>query len=72
VAFKRWRAGDVRSILAAGAGSPTPRDRGEALVLDLPSLTPRSLSDYAMTAAQPDPSHAAVASAPDSSERGTW
>jgi hypothetical protein len=37
VAFKRWRAADVRSILAAGAGSPTPRDRGEALILDLPA-----------------------------------
>jgi transposase len=49
VVFKRWRAADVRSILAAGAGSPTPRDRGEALVLDLPSLTPRSLNDYAIT-----------------------
>jgi transposase len=49
VVFKRWRAADVRSILAAGAGSPTPRNRGEALVLDLPSLTPRSLNDYAIT-----------------------
>ena len=76
VVFKRWRAADVRSILAAGAGSPTPRDRGQALVLDLPSLTPRSLSDYAMTAGQPDPSDedldAAAAAAAEPSERGTW
>jgi transposase len=56
VVFKRWRASDVRSILAAGAGSPTPRDRGEALVLDLPSLTPRSLNDYAMTTTASEPS----------------
>ena len=56
VVFKRWRASDVRSILAAGAGSPTPRDAGQALILELPPLTPRSLNDYAMTAGQPDPS----------------
>ena len=28
VAFRRWRAGDVRSILAAGAGTAAPRGRG--------------------------------------------
>jgi transposase len=79
VVFKRWRAADVRSILAAGAGSPTPRDRGEALILDLPSLTPRSLNDYAMTDRQPDirdedlnAIDAAAASVPDPSERFTW
>jgi transposase len=77
VVFKRWRAADVRSILAAGAGSPTPRDRGEALILDLPSLTPRSLNDYAMTAGQPDVSDedldaAATAAALEPGERFTW
>lgn len=79
VVFKRWRAADVRSILAAGAGSPTPRDRGEALILDLPSLTPRPLNDYAITDGHPDPSHQdsdedldAAASAPDHSDRSTW
>jgi transposase len=77
VVFKRWRAADVRSILAAGAGSPTPRDRGEALILDLPSLTPRSLNDYAMTDGQPDVSDedldaAASPSVPEPSERFTW
>jgi transposase len=56
VVFKRWRAADIRSILAAGAGSPTPRDAGPALVLDLPVPTPRSLSDYALTNTQPEPS----------------
>ena len=39
VAFKRFRAADVRSILAAGAGTPHPRPAGDALILDLP--TPR-------------------------------
>jgi transposase len=77
VAFKRWRASDVRSILAAGAGSPTPRDRGQALILDLPALTPRSLNDYAMTDAQPDPSHddlatAVVVPSGDPSRKVTW
>ena len=36
VAFRRFRAADVRSILAAGAGTPQPRPAGDALVLDLP------------------------------------
>ena len=47
VAFSRWRAGDVRSILAAGAGTAQPRRAGDALVLDLPVVPTRSLSDYA-------------------------
>ena len=48
VAFSRWRAADVRSILAAGVGTPEPTAAGEALVLDLPSAPTRSLSDYAI------------------------
>ena len=36
MAFRRWRAEDVRSILAAGAGTPQPRLAGDALVIDLP------------------------------------
>jgi transposase len=75
VVFKRWRAADVRSILAAGAGSPTPRDRGQALILDLPSLTPRSLNDYAITDGHPDTSDEdldVVASVPDPNQRSTW
>ena len=47
VAFSRWKASDVRSILAAGAGVPTPRQAGDALVVDLPTSTGRSLTDYA-------------------------
>lgn len=49
VAFRRWRAADVRSILAAGAASPQPRGAGQALVVDLPTVTGRSLADYAIT-----------------------
>jgi transposase len=50
VAFSRWRAGDVRSILAAGAGTAQPRRAGDALVLELPVVPTRSLADYAVTA----------------------
>ena len=34
VAFRRWRADDVRSILAAAGAAPDPRPAGQALVLD--------------------------------------
>jgi transposase len=46
VAFRRWRAADVRSILAAGAGAPQPRPAGDALVIKLPRVPVRPLSDY--------------------------
>ena len=49
VAFGRWKASDVRSILAAGAGPPRPRAAGQALVIDLPIAAARSLADYAPT-----------------------
>jgi hypothetical protein len=45
-AFSRWRAADVRSILAAGAGTPQPRHAGDALVIDLPVIPGRLLSEY--------------------------
>ena len=48
VAFGRWRAADVRSILAAGPGTPAPRAAGDALVLELPVVPVRPLSDYAI------------------------
>jgi hypothetical protein len=48
VAFGRWRAADVRSILAAGAGVAQPRDAGDALVIALPVVPTRPLSDYAI------------------------
>lgn len=47
VAFGRWRAADVRSILEAGRGVPRPTRAGEALVIDLPQVPTRSLADYA-------------------------
>jgi transposase len=47
VEFRRWRADDVRSILAAAGAAPTPRAAGQALVLTLPSVPVRPLSDYA-------------------------
>jgi hypothetical protein len=50
VAFRRFRAADVRSILAAGTGTPQRRSAGEALVLDLPTAPTRSLDAYKITA----------------------
>jgi transposase len=47
VEFRRWRADDVRSILAAAGAAPTPRGPGQALVLTLPSVPVRPLSAYA-------------------------
>jgi hypothetical protein len=46
VTFRRWRAEDVRSILAAGAGIPQPRPAGDALVIELPQVPTRPLSAY--------------------------
>ena len=48
VAFGRWRSSDVRSILAAGTGAPRPTAPGEALVIPLPLVPTRPLSDYAI------------------------
>jgi transposase len=48
VAFSRWRAADVRSILAAGTGTSQPSPAGEALILELPVVPVRSLADYAI------------------------
>jgi hypothetical protein len=44
VALRRWRAGDVRSILAAGTGAPQPRPAGNALVIEPPKVPVRPLS----------------------------
>jgi transposase len=48
ITFRRWRAADVRSILAAGVGVAQPREAGDALVLQLPKVPTRPLSDYAL------------------------
>jgi len=50
VAFGRWRAADVRSILAAGAGTPQPATAGDALVITLPHVPTRPLAAYAISA----------------------
>ena len=50
VAFKRFKAADVRSILAAGTSAPNPVPAGGALVLDLPVAATRSLADYNLAA----------------------
>ena len=61
VAFRRWRAADVRSILAAGTAIPTPRPAGDALVVDLPVAPTRSLADYALPAPTSLPTSPATA-----------
>ena len=48
VAFGRFRAADVRSILAAGTGVAKPTRPGEALIVALPTVATRPLSDYAI------------------------
>ena len=53
VQFRRWRADDVRSILAAAGAAPQPRAAGQALVLTLPAVPTRSLNDYAIPGRQP-------------------
>ncbi len=50
VEFGRWRAGDVRSILATHGQAPTPRPAGEPLVLTLPTVPTRSLDAYKIDA----------------------
>jgi hypothetical protein len=47
VEFSRYKAADVRSILAAGPGAPRPQAPGQALVLELPTVPTRSLAEYA-------------------------
>jgi transposase len=47
LAFRRFRASDVRSILAAGTGLPRLRPVGQPLAVELPVVPVRALSDYA-------------------------
>ena len=46
--YRRFRAADVRSILAAGAGVPRHADPGERLEIALPAVPVRSLAAYAL------------------------
>jgi hypothetical protein len=48
--FRRFKASDVRAILEAGRGLPTPVRAGRQLRLDLPEVPVRSLSAYAVQA----------------------
>ena len=48
LAFGRFRAADVRSILAAGAGLPGRRGPGEPLTIELPAVPVRPLGAYAL------------------------
>ncbi|MBV8719816.1 MAG: IS21 family transposase [Chloroflexi bacterium] len=48
--FRRFKASDVRAILEAGRGVPTPVRAGQQLALELPEVPVRSLSAYAMRA----------------------
>jgi hypothetical protein len=52
VQFRRWRADDVRSILAAAGAAPQPTPAGQSLVLTLPAVPTRSLSEYAIGGGQ--------------------
>ncbi len=45
--FGRFRASDVNSILLAGTGVARPAARGDAIIVALPLVTSRPLSDYA-------------------------
>jgi len=46
VSFSRWRAADLRSILATNGQAPSPTPAGQALVLTLPTVPTRSLDAY--------------------------
>jgi len=48
VAFGRLRAADVTSILGSARGLPQPTPPGEALIVDMPTVSTRPLSDYTM------------------------
>lgn len=48
LAYRRFRAADVRSILAAGSGVPRHREPGERLAISLPAVPVRPLAAYAL------------------------
>ena len=57
VTYRRWRAADIRSILATGGAAPVPRPAGDSLaeVLTLPTVPTRSLQDYKINKAGQEP-----------------
>lgn len=46
VRFSRFRADDIRSILAIGPAAPEPVDAGDQVVIDLPTVEQRGLDAY--------------------------
>ncbi len=48
IAYRRFRAADVRSILAAGAGVARHREPGASLTVPLPAVPVRPLAAYAL------------------------
>ncbi len=48
LAYRRFRAADIRSILAAGPGVPRHRDPGAQLAIGLPAVPVRPLAAYAL------------------------
>lgn len=50
VRFRRFKAKDVRDILAASESAPNPTAPGLRLELDLPEVPVRSLTEYALQA----------------------
>jgi hypothetical protein len=48
LAYRRFRAADLRAILAAGPGVPRHREPGERLTVSLPAVPVRSLAAYAL------------------------
>ena len=46
VRFGRFRAADVRSILAIGIATPEPAPAGERVIVDLPTVEVRSFDAY--------------------------
>ena len=51
LAYRRFRATDLRSILAAGAGVPRHREPGTRLAIEVPAVPVRPLAAYAVEAA---------------------
>jgi Mu transposase-like protein len=51
--FRRFKAADLRAILEAGPGLPTPVRAGQQLALDLPEVPVRSLGAYALPGVRP-------------------
>ena len=66
VTYRRWRAADIRSILAAGGHAPTPRPAGRAArqVLTLPSVPTRARCGIGTTRSRPSRRGEPVTAAP--------